>query len=77
MANDLTVSRRQQRVQSRIQPLRSTRLTVYMTESEADALDEAAQTRGTPLSAFLRRRTMIGQRLAAYGSPVTYTCRIR
>ena len=24
-----------------------------------------------------RRRTMIGQRLAAYGSPVTYTCRIR
>ena len=54
MANDLTVSRRQQRVQSRIQPLRSTRLTVYMTESEADALDKAAQTRGTPLSAFLR-----------------------
>ena len=52
MANDL--SRRQQRVQSRIQPLRSTRLTVYMTEPEADALDKAAQTRGTPLSAFLR-----------------------
>ena len=54
MTNNLTVSRRQQRVQSRIQPLRSTRLTVYMTESEADALDKAAQTRGTPLSAFLR-----------------------
>ena len=54
MTNDLTVSRRQQRVQSRIQPLRSTRLTVYMTEPEADALDKAAQTRGTPLSAFLR-----------------------
>ena len=54
MTNDLTVSRRQQRVQSRIQPLRSTRLTVYMTESEADALDKAAQARGTPLSAFLR-----------------------
>ena len=55
MANDLTVSRRQQRVQSRIQPLRSTRLTVYMTESEADELDKAAETRGTPLSAFLRQ----------------------
>ena len=54
MANNLTVSRRQQRVQSRIQPLRSTRLTVYMTESEADELDKAAQNRGTPLSAFLR-----------------------
>ena len=54
MANDLTVSRRQQRAQSRIQPLRSTRLTVYMSEAEADALDKAAQTRGTPLSAFLR-----------------------
>ena len=35
-------------------PLRSTRLTVYMTEAEADELDKAAQTRGTPLSAFLR-----------------------
>ena len=54
MSNNLTVSRRQQRVQSRIQPLRSTRLTVYMTESEADELDKAAQNRGTPLSAFLR-----------------------
>ena len=54
MANNLTVSRRQQRAQSRIQPLRSTRLTVYMTEAEADELDKAAQNRGTPLSAFLR-----------------------
>ena len=54
MTNNLTVSRRQKRVQSRIQPLRSTRLTVYMTEAEADELDKAAQTRGTPLSAFLR-----------------------
>ena len=54
MANNLTVSRRRQRAESRIQPLRSTRLTLYMTEEEADELDKAAQTRGTPLSAFLR-----------------------
>ena len=54
MANNLTVSRRQQRAQSRIQPLRSTRLTVYVTEPEADALDKAAQNSGRPLSAFLR-----------------------
>ena len=54
MANELTVSRRQQRVKSRIQPLRSTRLTVYMTEEEADAWDNAAQNQGRPLSAFLR-----------------------
>ena len=54
MTNNLTVSRRQQRVQSRIQPLRSTRLTIYMTESEADELDKAAQNSGRPLSAFLR-----------------------
>ena len=54
MPNNLTVSRRQQRVQSRIQPLRSTRLTVYMSETEADELDKAAQNRGSPLSSFLR-----------------------
>ena len=60
MANNLTVSRRQQRVQSRIQPLRSTRLTLYMTEEEADELDKAAQNRGTPLSAFLRYLIELG-----------------
>ena len=49
-----TLSRRQKRAQSRPEPIRDVRLTVYVSSAEADSLDRAAETRGAPLSAFLR-----------------------
>ena len=50
----VTLSRRQKRAQVRPRPLRDTRLTLYVSESEADELDRAAEQQGTPLSSFLR-----------------------
>ena len=49
-----TLSRRQRRASSRSEPLRDVRVTVYLSSSEADELDKAAEDRRTPLSAYLR-----------------------
>ena len=54
MVNTLTLSRRQKRAQSRPQPLRDVRVTVYLSSADANDLNIAAEARGTPLSAFLR-----------------------
>ena len=49
-----TLSRRQRRASSRSEPIRDVRVSVYLSESEADELDKAAEAQGRPLSSFIR-----------------------